>query len=47
VNRDLVKGIKQALQFKEDVKMFSRNLKKKCKLRRTVIETEEIGKFLF
>jgi hypothetical protein len=23
VNRDLVKGIKQALQFKEDVKMFT------------------------
>jgi hypothetical protein len=25
VNRDLVKGTKQALQFKKDVKMFSRN----------------------
>lgn len=44
-NGFLKKGISGALRFKEEVKLLSKQLKK-VKVRRTIVEKEEIGKII-
>lgn len=45
MSKKMVKRVTIALTFKEDVKMLIRKLKKKCRIRQTILQTKEIGKF--
>ena len=41
----LRKGVGKALRYKEDIKLLSKQIRKKVQTRRTKLDVEEIGKF--
>ena len=44
IEKGIVKDVPRCQRFRESLKITAKKLKKRAKLRRTVVETEEIGK---